>query len=186
LNLPKDTNIFLINKQALEQRVENEPAVKEVRLYRRLPNTLIVRVIERKPELILETSKALYEVDSEGVPYRIAKKVDSSLPLITCGMVGSIRLGQQLRTPEFLIARNCLLLAKNKKMFNVAKLSVDQSQELCLNVRDGYQVKLGRPEQLSEKLDIAAQAVAQIPEFRERGEYVDVSCPEAPAIKLTQ
>jgi hypothetical protein len=52
-------------------------------------------------------------------------------------------------------------------------------------VSDEFEIRLGRPEQLKDKLDIAAKALLQVPELRSRGGYIDVTCVESPVLKLT-
>jgi len=184
LNLPANTCIFRIDKQAMAGRVCENPVIKRVTLHRALPRTLVVRVTERRPDFLLKTSAGVYEVDSSSVPFRLVDKVDARLPVIECGLPRRPVLGRKLTGSTLNSARKCLLLAREKKSLRVAKITVDQNNDLCLNVRDGFEVRLGRPEQLSKKLDIAAQSVEQIPELRQRGEYLDVTCPDAPAMKV--
>lgn len=184
LELPPDSNIFLVKKQPLERRVARSPVVKDVRVRRRLPDTLIVQISERKRDLVLRTPTANYEVDASGVPFRTVAQPGTGVPVISCALQRRPVLGRPIREKRFLSARNCLLLVRAKKIFRVSEITVDPAGDLCLNDRDGFQVKLGRPEQLSEKLDKAALAVEQLPEFREHGEYIDVTCAEAPALKF--
>jgi len=186
LDLRPDANIFRINKRAIARRVMANPVVKEVRLYRRLPDTLVVRIEERKPDLVLNARGAMYEVDSAGVPFRAVKHAKAGLPVLSCKAPGRVVLGRRIRASSFGTARNCLLLVREKKIFQVAEITVDQNNDLCLNVRDGFQVKLGRPEQLSAKLNMAVRIVEQIPEFRQRGAYIDLTVPEAPALKYRE
>lgn len=182
IKIANDANIFLVDKITIVSGIKKNPIVNDVRIYRLLPETLIIRIIERKPMFVLSTGEKLYEVDRFGIPFRSVKNAYSALPVISCN-VPCVIVGKRPNSSVFNTAMKCLLLAKEKKKFRVEKLTVDQSQNLCLNVRDGYQVKLGQPDRIEEKLDIAARAVEQIPEFRQHGEYIDVSCPEAPAIK---
>lgn len=184
--LPGNSNIFLVRKGAVASRLTKNPVVKEVRVYRKLPDTLLVCVEERQPHLVLSTAGVLYEVDSSGVPFRVVKRVGTKLPVISCTIPGRVALGKRLDALDFASAMECLLLAREKKIFRVTKITVDRNDDLCLNVRDEFQVKLGRAEQLSKKLDIAAQAMEQIPECRQRGKYIDMTCPEAPALKLRE
>lgn len=186
LQIPHNCNIFALNKREAESRLAGDSVVKEVRLYRRPPNTLIIRVVERMPDLVLSTGGKLYEVDSSAVPFRVVDEADARLPVLSCEVRERIILGQPLDDAAFNTGRNCLLLARAEKKLRVAKLTVDPKNYLCLNTTDGFQVKLGRPEQLSEKLDIAARAVEQIPEFSKSGQYIDVTCVEAAALKLAE
>jgi len=186
LDLRPDSNIFRISKRAMARRVMGNPVVKEVRFYRRLPSALIVRITERAPDLTLNAAGRMYEVDSAGVPFRAVRRAKSEAPVLSCKVPRRIVLGRPIRASSFGVARKCLLLVREKKIFQVTEITVDQNNDLCLNIRDGFQVKLGRPEQLSAKLNMAARIVKQIPEFRQRGAYMDLTVPEAPALKYKE
>lgn len=186
LSFLKGSNIFKVDERKVAGLLKKNPIIADVRVHRRLPRTLIVSVTERKPHLILKTRGALYDVDRSGIPYRTVGQVDARLPLISCAVSNKIIPGRPLSSPAFKTARRCLLIAQTKKVFRPAKITVDQSGHLCLNVRDEFEVKLGTPEQLSRKLDLAEQVVEQVPEFRQRGMYIDVTCPDASALRLTE
>ena len=186
LRVPNGTNIFRVDKDSALRDVRRNPVVQEVSIRRRLPSTLIVSVSERNALLILNSMGSLYEVDAFGIPFRLDEAVKPKLPVITCQVRKKIVLGRPIRDAAFDSAKECLLLAQTKKVFSGITITVDQKSDICLNIRDDYQVKLGQPEHLARKLDIAEQVIQQTPEFQERGAYIDVTCPEAPAYKLKE
>ena len=186
LKLPKNANIFRVNEDSVLCEVRRDPVVREAALHRKIPCTLIVSISERKPHFVLDSSGSLYEVDYSGVPFRLDKVVKGKLPMISCQVRKKIVLGRPIKDPAFDSARKCLLLAQAKKFRGTIKITVDQKSDICLNIWDDFQVKLGRPEQLARKLDVAEQVIQQSPEFRKRGAYIDVTCPEAPAYKLKE
>lgn len=186
LRLRKDANIFRIKEQSVLVDVRRNPVVQEASLHRRIPSTLIVTISERKPQFVLNSSGALYEVDLSGIPFRVEKTLDPKLPVIECQVRKRIILGRPIKDSDFAAARECLLLAQAKKVFSGIRITVDQKSYVCLNNGDDFQVKLGRPEQLARKLDVAEQVIQQSPEFQKRGAYIDVTCPEAPAYKLKE
>ena len=184
LDIPPESNVFLIRKAMVVRQALKNPVVKEARVYRRPPGTLVLRIVERKPHAVLDTGGTLYEVDSSGVPFRAVKEASADVPVIFCDLSSEVVFGKPLDDSAFKIGRECLLLAQQEEISGVAKITVDQNHHLCLNVRDDFEIRLGRPEQLSEKLGIAAQAMKQIPRLRQHGEYIDVTCPKAPVMKL--
>lgn len=184
LALPQDANIFRIDRDSVLREVRRNPLVQEATLRRRIPSTLIVQISERQPLFILSTSGVLYAVDPYGIPFRKEKALSPKLPVIFCQVRKRIVLGRPIREAALNSAKECLLLAQAKKVFQGIRITVDRKSDLCLNVRDGFQVRLGRPEQLARKFDLAEQVVKQTPGFQNRGEYIDVTCLEAPAFKL--
>lgn len=180
------SNIFLIKERRISEIMKRNPIVATAHIHRKLPRTIIVHIFERKPHFVLNTGVALYEVDRSGVPYRIVKAADPNQSMVICAVPGKIVLGRPLKSPGFTFGRECLLLAQAKKISSAAKITVDQTGYICLNVRGKFQVKLGRPEQLSVKLGLVKRVLEQVPEFKQRGMYIDVTCPDAPALKFAE
>lgn len=186
LHVPPKSNLFLFQTERIVRKLELNPAVQNVVVRRRLPGTIMVQVFERRAQLILSSRGRLYAVDSDGLVFCAIKEPLPGVPVVQCSVPGRIAVGKKVEAPKFLAARRCLQLAEEKKNFRVAKITVDQNNDLCLNVRDGPQIRLGQAERLSEKLDIAGRAAEQIPGVGRRAEYIDVTCPEAPALKLRE
>jgi cell division protein FtsQ len=181
------SNIFAVKKEEIAAQLTRNPIVVGVRIRRHLPRTLIVEVTERRAHLVLNTGRALYEVDRSGIAFRKVSAANPNLPMVCCPFSRRIVLGERVRFPAFASARDCLIQAQGKKEFRVRKIAVDPDGHLCLNVREGFEVRLGRPDQIAGKLDLVSRLVQQNPEFRERGVYVDVTCfPEAQACKIAR
>ncbi len=184
LNIPPKTNLFRLQTRPLVQRLLKNPLILRASVHKAIPRTLVVRITERKPLLTLSTNGKYYEVDRYSVPFRIISKPPTDLPLVICETTQKIILGKPLKTQSLNSAIECLLIAKQKKNFTVAKIFVDQNGDLCLNTSDGLEVKLGRPAKLSVKLDIVESALEQMPNIRTDAEYIDVRCGhEGAAIK---
>lgn len=64
LALPEGTNLWE-DPHPLEERLRQHPLVDDVRVRRRVPGTLVVKVVERRPVALLPTP-ALEPVDPEG------------------------------------------------------------------------------------------------------------------------
>lgn len=180
--VPERSNIFLFRTDLIAHRLRRSPIVEEVSVHRRLPATLVVRITERRADFTLSTHAKHYEVDSAGIPFRIVPQPNPKLPVLSCKVPASIHLGRPIKASAFASAMECLKLARAKKSLQVGKITVDQNNDLCLNVRDGLMIRLGQPQQLGDKLDRAERSMQLVPAL----EYVDVTCPEAPALKPRQ
>ncbi|MHB1000948.1 MAG: cell division protein FtsQ/DivIB [Armatimonadota bacterium] len=183
IDLPSDANIFRIKTRAIHDELMLDPVIKSVRLHRKLPGTLIVSIVERQADLILDNSGSMYEVDASGMPFRVSKKVDPRLAVVSYNIPKKVIPGKQITDHVFIAAQRCLALSRIDNVFAVSKIAVDQNNDLCLNVRDGFIIKMGRSAQLEYKIDMAAEVIRQKPDFRKAGEYIDVTCPDAPAVK---
>jgi hypothetical protein len=60
-------NIFLINVEALTERIEAIPRVASVSMSKQWPNQITINVTERVPVLLWQTANGTYSVDNQGV-----------------------------------------------------------------------------------------------------------------------
>lgn len=178
--VPEKSNILLFKTDTIVRRLRASPIVEKVTVSRRVPDILIVRITERRAYLVLQTPEGAYEVDAGGIPFRKVARPDPKLPVVSCEAPCPIVPGKPVVIPAFKTAVNCLQLARRQGDMRVRKITVDRNNDLCLNVGDGLLIKLGQPRQIEDKLEKAGQTIKLVPNL----EYVDVTCPEAPALKL--
>jgi cell division protein FtsQ len=184
INLGPHANIFRLHKRAIESDIRLNPVVAMVEIHRRPPGTIVVMITERKASFLLESRGTLFQVDASGVPFRLVGDNPGGLPIIAYELSHGVILGRSLKNPQFIGAMQALAIAREKKISRVSRISVDQTGDLCLNVSDEFDIKLGRAEQLPDKLGTAAQVIDQYPDLRKHGGYLDFTCAEAPALKL--
>ncbi len=91
-------NIFRVDLEAPVRRARANPWVKDVRIYRRLPNRISMVVTERVPFALLDAGAGMYVMDNEGVVLnRIAKENASEWQLPVVAVKESrVRLGEQV------------------------------------------------------------------------------------------
>ena len=182
-SIPSETNIFRLQTRRIVDDLLINPVIRRVRLHRKLPDGLIIAVNEREPDCLLKTPDNAYEIDSAGVPFRVPVKIDENIPIIIYDLKQRILLGKQIVDEIFTASRRCIEISRINCPFRIKEITVDQNGDICLNSHDGFNVKIGRPVDLEHKMDIASQVVIQIPLFRTTGDYIDVTCPDAPAVK---
>ena len=86
-----------------EQRIGSHPQVRDVRITRRLPGTLVVHITEVPPVALVPTAAGLAPYDAAGRPLPIdPTMVDLDLPVVAARDVAALRLlgDVQLATPQ--------------------------------------------------------------------------------------
>jgi cell division protein FtsQ len=82
----------------LEQRVRQHPSVRTVRIERKLPGTLLVRVTENLPVALVQAASGLVAVDASGRSLPIDPAVtDVDLPVLAARDTGALRILGEVR-----------------------------------------------------------------------------------------
>jgi len=87
-------NIFLVDLQQECRDLEHHPWIRKVRMRRKLPNTVEVQLVERKPYALV-LADSLYRIDREGVVLEKAEQGNpNSEPILTGLGSKSLQIGQ--------------------------------------------------------------------------------------------
>jgi cell division protein FtsQ len=82
--IPEQANIFSIDLEAAEQKLLEDPWVRTVHMVRKLPDTLVVDLVEREAVALAALDGEVFMVDAAGEPFkRWAQGDPHDLPLIT-------------------------------------------------------------------------------------------------------
>lgn len=85
----------------LEARVREHPQVRDVRIGRRLPGTLVVRVTENPPVALVSTARGLVVTDAAGDALPVdPTKIDVDLPVLASRDTLLLRLLGEMRAQE--------------------------------------------------------------------------------------
>ena len=77
-------NIFALDTDAAERKLLENPWISEVKVTRRLPNTLRIELNEREASAVVALGERLYLVTHEGVPFKEVQAGDPyDMPLIS-------------------------------------------------------------------------------------------------------
>ncbi len=88
-------NIFLLDVEALTERIDASPLVASVRLDKQWPNQLTVTVVERKPTLLWQNADGTYAVDDQGMVIAMASEIAGTDHLNTVIDTGNQQPGLQ-------------------------------------------------------------------------------------------
>ncbi len=193
-------NIFTANLGSAYDRLMSDPVFESVELSRNFPDTLQIRVAERRPALRVVCRGEAYHADQGGRVFEIAGRVpdpDSALPEMSLESGTPPLLGD--RIPEELLSCfwECVDLSR-KESLDLARVRVDASQDLWLNVivtsarasepsvgleaprTRTLPVKLGRWTDLPDKFRDVRLSLSG-PAAISEASYLNVMCPGSPA-----
>jgi hypothetical protein len=192
--VPLGRNIFRVNLYRARVAVERDPLVASASIARALPGTIRILVKERRHVFVVAYAGRFFEADAEGVPYREVPQALPRVPVLELHNVGPVRLGLPLRPEITKPALACLRLTARDRLV-LWKISVDGPHELWLNMKvpsrpqvarmagvpgPNLRIRLGRPEELSLKLQDARRILAGRPQILAEAQWLDVSCAGRP------
>lgn len=171
-------NILILSKNDIARRVMERPQVREVRVGRVLPGTVVVRVTEREPYVTITNRAGFWLVDKDGLPFHQVSGPAKRIPVVELPPGTYVKLGQPVKNSGMANASLCI---ENVRAFgqDVSKISVDHVGNLCLNIGSDFYVKLGQPVEIPEKLE----TLSKILKIGEKSLYIDVSCRDRPVVK---
>ena len=88
--------LYAIDLNDAAARLREDPVIVEVRLRRRLPDTIVVTLKERRAVGFLTTREAFWAVDAEAIPLFVTESPSLGLPLITLESPVEPRLGEAI------------------------------------------------------------------------------------------
>lgn len=108
MNIGSGQNIFTLEMESVRNRILGHPWVKEAEVKRRLPHTIRVAIVERRPAAVLE-GKTSALLDNEGVVLEMAESgYPNGLPHISGGVVEGLMPGQSVSGEKTLRALKIL------------------------------------------------------------------------------
>jgi len=169
-------NILLFNKGAMVRELERIDEIQSVKIGRKFPHTIWIKVVEREPIASLKLSDGFAYIGKDGLAFHRSTDPAAGLPVLYASGCDNIELRKPELSANFEYAMNALKSIRNESLL-CNKISVDQRANMCLNMSSGLLVKLGQPDDLPTKITQLRCTLEYKPSLEREALYVDVSCP---------
>jgi hypothetical protein len=174
--------VMRLDTRGLQATILSEPRIEHVELTRGIDGRLAVRLGYRTPFARVRGRQWLADVDRTGVPFQ--RSADPQPFNIYLRGDTKVVLGKRL--PELDAPLEVLLGVGERHLADSADVTVDPDGEICLNLGASAPVLLGAGERIPEKLDVLRSILDREPGLLDAAEYLNLKCPEAPAIRRTK
>ena len=173
-------NTLFLNQRKIESRLKSIACIKTSRVYRTGINSFGIAVTPRTPYVLLKKPGAFYQADENGSPIRqVSLNSRNRLPVINLPANAPIILGQTLSDDTVMSAIQILKNAHYHPLIRIAKIDIDQTGNLCLNMMDGIIIKFGLPESIPAKMEFV-QNVYLCTAPAKQVTSINISCLEHP------
>lgn len=179
--LGRGTNLLLLSTEDVAAKVEQLPWVKEADVDRMLPSKVRVRVIERKPALVLSIGAAHWTLDRQG-RVLTAGEARSGLPVLAGVEVGEVEPGVTLMTPESRGALKVFRSLPRGLRKRVVGIFAPTTERIALSLQSGTVIRIGAAEMLPAKKKVLKALLARLDKKQITPAYIDVRVPTNPAI----
>lgn len=163
-DISNDDNILLIRKKAIVGRLESIPYVKSASIRKKLPDTIVIEIIEREPYLQFENGYSFAVIDVEGVLLE-----NSILKLKDIGLVKGIDWeytpdGGSIISMSQGTAVMDLLNDKDitSMVGKIEELDIGDASNIKFNLFNGIAVEFGPMNNVKYKLKVLEEILADV------------------------
>ena len=188
--VPLSANLFLTSFARTRENLHKITAIKDFRLYRVPPGTVIINVTERKPLAILVFKNKSAVIDADGYILNRNPGLTLNVPNMTELPVisgigtgeyeGEERIDPQASQLIFEIITELSSLLGSRHL----QLATGGFDKITFSLDDILLVKVGRNEDIKHKMDVFKALLPEIDGRWDSVVYVDVRYPENPVIRF--
>ena len=173
---PTGAKLLQVSTKKVVSRISDIPWVASVRVERLLPSKLRITVVERRPELVVETRQGPYLVDPEGL---VLQQGSEDLVQVSDMPLGEIRAGERLTSREFRNAAAIYRSLPPQIRESVAVISAPTIDQTIIRTTGGPSIFYGAAEQIDDK----NFALESLYKGTSSGSIIDVRVPSRPAVR---
>lgn len=179
--LDSSDNLLLVSPGGVEDQVAQLPWVKRARVDRKLPGTVRVRIVERRPVMILSLHNERWTLDGYGNVLTEGVS-DAQLPVLAAASITEPEAGARLEAEEIQAALTAWRSLSKQVRSLVAAVLAPTPERITLSLETGTQVRFGAAESLAAKNEVLEVLLAELDAEGRSVTYIDVRVPSSPAL----
>jgi hypothetical protein len=185
VTLPPETNWLLAPVALIQSRLTALPWVRSATVSRRFPTDVAVVIEPRTPSYSLITPAGRYEVGEDNTPIRpLRRELENRLTPIVLNSSETPRPGTVIADVPVRTASLILRQTHSDSTPQIAKIEIDRSTNIWLNMSTGVRVKFGHCEDVDKKIAMMRRLLSHDPGARFA--EINVTCPDWPAGTLRE
>lgn len=179
-------NLFDINKKVVEDTIAEELNwVKDAELSKIFPNRIVVKLIERRPDLIIFYRDEYFLMDSEGV---ILDKIEmgdldtfGDLILVKNAVSHGINIGEKIAQKNVLSCADIYkaMDSQMRRVIKEARIEGNVSGDIVFETYDGKEIIFGSGSEVIKKIEILKQLLKEETDYT----IIDLRSWENPVVK---
>ncbi len=159
-------HILRVDKQAVEERIQKITYVADVTVQTKFPNRLEINIKETTMVGYIRFTGGIIGIDGNGKVVETAQEQNESIPVVEGIKVKTFVVGESLAVSEeekLKVALTCLnAIQSNGLTSTIAKVDVNNLQEILLQTSGQVTAKCGSKDQLEYKIAMFSSVLPQI------------------------
>lgn len=157
-DVAEGTHMLQVSEEQIRQNIQGaEPYLQVVSVVRRLPDTVIVEVVERRPAAFLPYSNDYLLIDISTDILEILETPDSlDCPVVEGISVENPQVGSEIETADafkIAIMQEILQDLDSRNLFPlIAVVDLSNINNIRMESRDGLAIRLGQAERIGDKI----------------------------------
>jgi cell division protein FtsQ len=181
-HIGSDTNLLLLSTASVVRDTEALPWVQRARVERSLPGTVRVRVIERKPMMVLATGSTNWLIDKAGCVIAASSGGHGRLPTLAGVHAPGIKPGVRLSLDTGAGALKAWRSLPPKIEHRVVAVFAPTVDAITFSLRNGTSVRYGPPTDMRDKNHVLLALLHKVFVDGTGASYIDVRVPTSPAV----
>ena len=185
--LHRGSNLFKLNTGEAAAKIKLHPSVKEVKIKRKLPQTLDIEIWGRTPIALVPAQSGFIVVCEEGVYIQKINALQGlKLPIISGVTIREdVFPGSNIATAGLVSALTLIKIMDKTFLENVAEIVAPTPESLSLKTVQGVEIKFGKPEDLERKISLIQNLLLDNGAVinSQTIEYIDLRYNTTPVIK---
>jgi cell division septal protein FtsQ len=193
-----EENIFLVDYSELKNNINQIRQIKDFGIWRSLPATLVIKLVERRPFAVAIISGSSVVIDEDGVVLSVSggSKFKGDYSFIKVGDISSLPAVRGIgidkvadgRLKEDVAEAIKVSINKLSQFLRGAKLQLEiiPGGDMNLLVEDVLKVRFGDIEDISRKITVLQALLPQIDGRWGDVSYIDIRIASSPAIKFSK
>lgn len=184
-----NNNIFYININKSEKKIEENSYINDAKITRKLPNTIIINIVERNAKFYIDKEDGKYVLDNNAVLLEKRKSVETMKLVKIDGLeLQNAKNGESLenikdnkRKVDFLKQLSDLMDRAIKKL-NITYVDINRIYDIRVYYNNMC-IKLGKAQNLEKNMNKALNIIYEKKLENSKG-YIDVSFKGNPALYI--
>jgi cell division protein FtsQ len=180
--LPKDRNLWLIDKRAAERRIETIPWIRTAQIHRALPAAVTIVVTERAPIACAQTNDARYMIDEDARVLGTDCGASGALLAVDWPSIPPQQLGATLDVARLQRMLGDVHTLQTMKLDPV-RVALDRFDGVEATLRGGPLIRFGEDRDLAEKAKLVDPILRTYGPRAQKLAVIDLRAPSTPVVE---